>query len=328
MLSSIFSVPRGRLLLNLMMRALFCSHWSFAVIVRSWTQTSELGDTRPSLSLTLSLPRGKSSSQQTSERWQAALACIAVLSLQTQPLSAESLSKPSPTQTEKVLEEILGCVASAQEAVLLPKAVKCAAYQKGKYILNEEASGMPLKEASGMPLDAASACGNSEDWRILPGYAIKQLAKQSSRIDPQGIRLMGAIFCETVDLIGLELQYSLVLDRSIFLHGIQGRSFRTHGDFSVEDSLIFGELYLARVHIDGSIFANGSLMNTMRLLDAEVHGSLLFRKTRIFDLAAFDTVLLSGELSLRDSRFSYLLIQYSKIGGVSGISTCETELAG
>jgi hypothetical protein len=243
------------------------------------------------------------------------------MSFQARSFSAEEpLPTPAPTKNAKVLEEILRCTAGAQEAVLFQKSVKCAPYQKGIDVLNGDAPEMPMK------VDFADACSHTEeDWRTLPGNAIKLLAKQPLRIDPQGIRLLGAIFCDTVDLIGLELPYSLVLDRSVFQRGIQGRSFRTHGDFSIDSSLVFGELFLARAHVDGSIFASSSLINKMRLLDTEVHGSLLFRKTQIFDLAAFDTVVLSGELSLRDSRFPYLLIQFSKIGGVLDLTRSQAR---
>jgi hypothetical protein len=243
------------------------------------------------------------------------------MSFPAQSFSAEEpLPTPAPTKNARVLEEILRCTAGAQEAVLLQKSVKCVPYQKGIDVLNNDTPEMPMK------VDFADACGHTEeDWRTLPGNAIKLLAKQPLRIDPQGIRLVGAIFCDTVDLIGLELPYSLVLDRSVFQHGIQGRSFRTHGDFSLDGSLVFDELFLARAHVDGSVFASSSLINRMRLLDTEVRGSLLFRKTQIFDLAAFDTIVLSGELSLRDSRFPYLLIQFSKIGGVLDLTRSQAR---
>jgi hypothetical protein len=236
-------------------------------------------------------------------------------------LSAEEASqKPLPTKNETVIEEILRCTANAQEAALFQRSVKCASYKKGIDVLNSYTPEMPMN------VDFADACSHKEDdWRALPSNAIKLLAKQPLRIDPQGIRLVGAIFCDAVDLIGLELPYSLVLDRSVFQDGIQGRSFRTHGDFSIDSSLIFGELFLARAHVDGSIFASSSLINKMRLLDSEIHGSLLFRQTKIFDLAAFDTVVLSGELSMRDSRLPYLLIQFSKIGGVLDLTRSQAR---
>lgn len=82
---------------------------------------------------------------------------------------------------------------------------------------------------------------------------------------------------------------------------------------------------MARVHVDGTIFASGSLIEKMRLLDSEVHGSTLLRDTVILDLAAFDTVQLSGELSIRNSFFPYLLVQFSKIGGVLDLTGSQAR---
>jgi hypothetical protein len=237
--------------------------------------------------------------------------------LQANALSAEGAA-PAPAQTknEKVIEAILQCVSVAQEAVLLPDSVACAPYGHG---------GGKVPPDTPLNLDFAGVCNDKDDWRALPGNTIKLLAKQPNRIDPQGIRLLGAVFCDSVDLIGLELPYSLVLDRSVFSGGILGRSFRTHGDLSLDKSLVFGELYLARAHIDGTVFASGSFIQKIRVLDAEIHGSLLFRKTHIFELAAFDTILLSGELSVREARLQYLLIQFSKIGGVLDLTGSQAR---
>jgi hypothetical protein len=86
-------------------------------------------------------------------------------------------------------------------------------------------------------------------------------------------------------------------------------------------------LFLARTHVGGTIFASGSAIEKMRLLDAKVHGSALFRNSLFVDLAAFDTVELSGELSVRNSYFPYLLIQFSKISGVLDLSYSQARCA-
>jgi hypothetical protein len=220
-----------------------------------------------------------------------------------------------------VVDAIWGCLTKAQEAVMLPDKVECKGYQAGADFLDERSPNMPLN------VDSAAACNeDSKDWRALNGDTIKAIARKSPvAIDQKGIRIIGAIFCEPLDLIGLELPYSLALDKSIFLKGIQGRSFRTRGDFSVDGSVIFGELYLARAHVDGTVFATQSLINKVRVLDAEVHGSLLFRDSLILELAAFDTVSLSGELSMRRALFPYLLIQFSKIGGVLDLTESQAR---
>jgi hypothetical protein len=246
-------------------------------------------------------------------------ACLAPVLVPAQPGFAQGTARSDINKM--VAEEILGCLIRAQEAVMLPDKVECKGYQRGADFLEEQSPDMPLN------VDSAAACSaDSKDVRALSGDIIKVVAKKSpATIDQKGIRIIGAIFCEPLDLVGLELPYSLALDRSLFLRGIQGRSFRTRGDFSVDESVIFGELYLARAHVDGTVFASKSLISKVRVLDAEIRGSLLFRDSLILELAAFDTVSLSGELSMRRTLFPYLLIQFSKIGGVLDLTESQAR---
>jgi hypothetical protein len=245
------------------------------------------------------------------------LACLAILLLDAAP--SLSLTIP-PIDVDRAITQILSCLETGQEAVLLQsEPVQCAAFGKGVRLL-ERKSPDALKNTN---IDRI--CNDPADLRRLPGNAVKLLAKQSNRIDSTGIRVIGGIFCENLDLIGLDIPYSLVLDKSVFFDGVLARSFRTHGDLSFDNSLIFGELFLARVHVDGTIFASGSLIQKMRLLDSEVHGSSLLRNSLVLDLAAFDTVQLSGELSVRNSFFPYLLVQFSKVGGVLDLNGSQAR---
>jgi hypothetical protein len=248
-------------------------------------------------------------------RFRLVMCSLAFLFFDTAPLLSQT--PPSVEADKAVVEQILTCLEAGQEAVLFQsKPAQCAAFGNGVKLLPP---GAPTN------VNIASACNDPDDLRRLPGNVVKLLAKQSSRIDPIGIRVIGAIFCQNLDLMGLDLPYSLVLDKSVFADGILARSFRTHGDLSFDNSLIFGELFLARAHVDGTIFASGSLIQKMRLLDSEVHGSTLLRDSLILELAAFDTVLLSGELSIRNSFFPYLLVQFSKIGGVLDLTGSQAR---
>jgi hypothetical protein len=234
------------------------------------------------------------------------------------PPAAETEAEAEPETDKAVIEQILSCLEKGQEAVLLQKhPVECAPFGKG-------ASRVESSDSS-KNMSAASICQDPRDLRRLSANAIKLVARQKDRINPTGIRVIGGVYCKQLDLIGLDLPYSLVLDRSIFKEGVQGRSFRTRGDLSFDKSVIFGELFLARVHVDGTIFASESVIQKMRLLDAEVHGSALLRDSVILDLAAFDTVLLWGELSVRNSLLPYLLVQFSKISGVLDLTDSQAR---
>ena len=73
--------------------------------------------------------------------------------------------------------------------------------------------------------------------RRLTAETIKTIAKNTDKkIGPHGIRILRAIFCEKVDLVGLELPFSLVLDKSVFTEGIEIRNIKMRGDLSFDDS--------------------------------------------------------------------------------------------
>jgi hypothetical protein len=250
--------------------------------------------------------------------------CCAVFWLNNAPVFSQALPaveaevKAEPETDKAIIEQILTCLEKGQEAVLLQKQpVECAPFGKG-------VSRVQSSDAS-KNINIASICQDPGDLRRLSGNAIKLIAGQKDRISPTGIRVIGGVYCKQLDLVGVDLPYSLVLDKSVFKEGVQGRNFRTHGDLSFDKSLMFGELFLARVHVDGTIFASEAVIQKVRLLDAEVHGSALLRNSLILDLAAFDTVLLSGELSVRNSLFPYLLVQFSKISGVLDLTDSQAR---
>jgi hypothetical protein len=167
-----------------------------------------------------------------------------------------------------------------------------------------------------MGVDASKACVDKTDKRILSSHIIKTIAGDSTKkIDPTGLRIIGAIFCDNLNLIGLNLPYSLVLDRSIFVRGIEARNFQISGDFSLDGTLIFGELLLPRAHIGGTIFASKAFIQKTEILDTDIQGSVLFRSSLFLEPAIFDTARISGELSLQQAAFPYFLLQFSTVGG-------------
>jgi hypothetical protein len=164
--------------------------------------------------------------------------------------------------------------------------------------------------------------------RILSPSAIKEIATHKEGLAKSvGIRIYGAIFCDKLDLVGLEINQSLVIDRSVFVNGIDGRGFRTHGDLSAEESLILGELRITRARIDGSIYGKNSLMMNVQILDSIVQGSIILRGSFVLELAIFDSLTLSGELGLRDSFVSYFLLQFSKVDGALDLTSSQARCA-
>jgi hypothetical protein len=145
--------------------------------------------------------------------------------------------------------------------------------------------------------------------------------------DPRGIRILGAVFCEAVDLSGLDLSYALVMDRSVFLGGVEARNLRMRGDLSFDGSLALDTIWIMRSRIEGTVFGSDAFIKELRVLDSEIQGSLLFRRSMIAEPAIFDTVALSGELSVRNASLSYFRLQFSKVGGVLDLTGTQARCA-
>jgi hypothetical protein len=232
-----------------------------------------------------------------------------------------------PVRDADVVEGIGHCAVQGMETVLFAKVWKCAAYGEGDVLLKNTLQEDNFPKMPGQ-VDASKACQDPTDKRVLLKHAIKSIVLDSkNKIEPIGIRINGAIFCEKLDLVGLNLPYSLVIDHSIFVKGIEARNFQTKGDLSLDGGLVFGALMVMRSRIGGTIFGDGALIQKAEILDSEVHGSLLLRESVLLEPAIFDTVTIAGELSLRQSDFPYFLLQFSKVGGVLDLSGSQARCA-
>ena len=102
---------------------------------------------------------------------------------------APASSNGEPNQT--VVNDISHCLADGLEAVLRPQKVECARYQQGAASIGD------------LPQDFKAICSDAEDRRRLPGNIIKTVVRQhGSAIGASGIRLIGGVYCDTLDLIG------------------------------------------------------------------------------------------------------------------------------
>jgi hypothetical protein len=236
----------------------------------------------------------------------------------------DALGGPDSANSE-VIERIIGCSSVGTEAVLLREGVECKDYRQGEKFLDKASPEMPLG------VDADRLCSeltDLKDWRRLPGNAIKRIVRSTNhRPDPRGIRILGAIFCEAVDLSGLDLSYALVMDRSVFLKGFEARNLHMRGDLSFDGSLALDAVTIMRSRIEGTVFGSDAYIKALQVLDSEIQGSLLFRRSMIAEPAIFDTVAVSGELSVRETSLSYLRLQFSKVGGVLDLTGAQARCA-
>jgi hypothetical protein len=237
-------------------------------------------------------------------------------------VSAQSAEVNSQVSNDS-LDKIAGCLSVGEEALLLQVDIICKPYREGSDYLDRENLQTPFD------IEPAKVCKDPADRRRLNADAIKRIAlkEDTHAVAPSGIRIIGAIFCDQLDLVGLELRYSLVLDRSLFKSGINARNFRTKGDFSIDDSVVLKVLWLVRARIDGTVFASSTFIQNLHALESEVQRSLLFRNSVLFGIVEFDNLTVSGELSVRQSALSRFLMQSSRIGTVLDLSGSEARCA-
>lgn len=234
-----------------------------------------------------------------------------------------------------VIDLIADCLAKNEEAVLFPNQVDCAPYRQGKAHLRNNAADVPFdyRHNTDCSKDApreTSVSGRpraSPNARRLPPDAVLQLlASKKHAIGSHGIRILGAIFCERVNLVGLEFPSALVLDKSVFKEGIEVRNIRTKGDFSVDGSLVFRSFTIVRSQIEGSFFADETFIHHLSILDATVEGAISLHESVLFQRVRIDGVT-AKEISVRASALSHFITQFSRITGLLDLSHSEARCA-
>jgi hypothetical protein len=154
------------------------------------------------------------------------------------------------------------------------------------------------------------------DYRALSGDVIKRIVAQSNNsIGPMGIRLIGGVYCDQIDLAGLDLQYSLILDKAVFKRGIAARNLRVKGDFSIDDSLVAGTFTLNRARIDGSFYHGNGFIEREIITDTKIEGTWHQSGTVILDNARFQNVAITGDLDISESALNRFSLDGSSIAG-------------
>ncbi|MBV8848009.1 MAG: hypothetical protein JOZ16_00305, partial [Methylobacteriaceae bacterium] len=122
--------------------------------------------------------------------------------------------------SERFFLEVEKCVSRGEEIVLLPQGPECQPYKKGGPYLDGMRRSPNADSKSGAMLgdthriDPDEVCGSMRDQRVLGRHTIKDIVSRTAgKVDATGIRIIGDIFCDGLDLIGLDLPYSLVLDK-------------------------------------------------------------------------------------------------------------------
>jgi hypothetical protein len=183
-----------------------------------------------------------------------AVAAVALAATAGQAADRDFIEVNSAAET---IPAIVHCLQRNKEAVLLAQRVECKDYRKGNVFFTAEIRDGPFEFKTDR--DCPTEESEHVNARRLDTDAIQQLAHDKS-IGSHGIRVIGAIFCQRLELIGPVLPFSLVLDRAVFTKGIELRNVDIQGDLSFGDSVILNQLRIIRSHIKGTLFADNSFI--------------------------------------------------------------------
>jgi hypothetical protein len=235
---------------------------------------------------------------------------LCVLCLCPRVVCAESELTPSP---DTLVQDIVDCLHGPGEFVVDPQdpARRCVEPHKA-----ETKPDLPFK----LPAAEIDRICTDHDPRALSGDVVKRVvaranASNGAGIDPTGVRIIGGVYCDQVDLAGLDLKYSLILDKAVFRHGIAARNLRVSGDFSIDDSLVFGTMMLNRARIDGSFYHGLGFIWQEVVSDTKVEGTWHQAGTVVLDEAQFRGLTLSGDLDASDSALGHFSIEASQVRG-------------
>jgi hypothetical protein len=222
--------------------------------------------------------------------------------------AAPDAAAPKP---DPLVATIADCAHQGLEIVMLMTGPDCVARTKG-----------PKKKTSDVPFgiaDLDARCKDDNERRKLGPEIIKQVVRyadeQKQPIAPSGIRIIGAIFCDRLDLEGLDLPYSLVLDHSAFAAHLSGRNLKIRSDFSLDGSFLLWGLNLGRARIDGGFYARSSLIASITVADTEIKGSWHQQASLVSGNAIFRGLTLAGDMYFIGTGLTRLSLQASNIRG-------------
>lgn len=184
------------------------------------------------------------------------VAAVAVALSAATPRAAELDLKHVNNDAEQI-SAIGECLLKDQEVVLFSNGLLCTPYRTSHLLLDKESPNSPFD------FDAEKDCPKKPsgpfDARRLSADVIQRLLNDLKlRVGSSGFRIFGAIFCERMNLIGLKLPSSLVIEKSVLKEGIEIQNLQIDGDLAFDDDLILEEFRINRSHMKGSLFADGS----------------------------------------------------------------------
>ncbi len=137
----------------------------------------------------------------------------------------------------------------------------------------------------------------------------------AKRIPPPGVRIYGAYFKEPVNLENVAASANLVIDGSVFKRGVRLTNFRSPKNISFDGSNIRGPILMLRTRIDGSLFLQKGIYDTVDLRDARIGSSIDAARSVFTDDFRMDRARIEGKVNLVKSRLTVVNAWDTVIGG-------------
>jgi hypothetical protein len=137
----------------------------------------------------------------------------------------------------------------------------------------------------------------------------------TKQIPPHGVRIFGAYFEEPVNLENITTTANLVLDGSVFKKGLRLTNFRSPMNISLDGSNVRGSILMLRTRIDGSLFLQKGVYDTVDLRDARIGSSIDAARSVFTDDFRMDRARIEGKVNLVKSRLTMLNAWDTSIGG-------------
>ena len=238
------------------------------------------------------------------------------------------------------MARVLACLTRGLEAVLVAdhNGVVCASASRGRLFLESlAADGKSRRYPDSRQIRSEDVCAHAagHDGRLVSRTFVKDLVRDAKdKIDPKGIRIIGGLYCDGLDLSGLDVPYSIVLDKSIFTctHStecrrvpIEIRNFQTKGDLSLDYAVSLVTVRITRSEIAGSFYSQGAYISKLAIIDTIVHGSINVPDSLIGDELAIENTKVDGDVDLARSFFSHLVFLKNHVGGALDLGQSQAR---
>lgn len=222
-------------------------------------------------------------------------------------------------------------VEAGMEAVFVPDAggVFCASMGKGVPFLERKQKEKDSRYQDSYKIDVDTACRDrlkaGADRRILDRRIVKQIVHDPQLLDRNGVRLIGGIFCDGLDLVGLDIPFSLVLDRSVFLGVVDLRNFHTTGDLALDYAVSYSKVRLTRAKVEGSIYVQDAFMLDFIAEDTDIGGSMKLNTSIMSGRLTIEKARVEGDVDVYGSFFSHFSVLRSEIKGALDLSQSQAR---